>query len=176
MSQVVIRPTVESDLVAITAIYRKAVDAGAGSFELQAPDVVEIARRWRMRISKGFPHIVAASDGSVVGYASARRYRAGPAFRFVVEDAVYVGSEAQGHGVGRALLTELIQLCEQLRFRQMMALMADENAASVGLHSELGFRQVGLTEGLAFKQGRWVNALLMQRALGEGKSSLPTDG
>ena len=173
LRDVVVRPTVESDLQAITAIYRKAVHAGAGSFELRAPDVAEFTRRWRLRVTKDFPHIVATSGGTVIGYASARRYRAGPAFSFVVEDAVYVASHAHGHGVGRALLTELIKLCERSRFRQMIALMADENSASVRLHEKLGFRQVGLIEGLVFKEGRWIDTVIMQRALGEGRSSSP---
>lgn len=173
---VVVRETTEPDLPAITAIYAEAVGEAVASFELQAPDLAETARRWRMRVVKGYPHIVATSGGAVIGYASARRYRAGPAFRFSIEDSVYVASDARGIGVGRTLLTELIKQCEGLEFRQMMALIAQENLTSVRLHESLGFRQVGLVEGFAFKHGRWIDTLLMQRSLGQGNSSAPTKG
>ena len=164
---IVVRQTTEFDLPAVTAIYGEAVDAGAGSFELKAPDVAEVTRRWRMRVAKGYPHIVATSRGAVIGYASARRYRAGPPHRFLVEDSVYVAYGSHGVGVGRALLTELINLCQGLKFKQMIAVIACENLSSAKLHTNLGFRQVGLIQGFAFKHGRWIDTLLMQRALGE---------
>jgi L-amino acid N-acyltransferase YncA len=172
-----IRRTAETDLPAIAAIYGEAVRAGAGSFELEAPDVAEMTRRWRNRVARGYPHIVAIRDDAVVGYAYAGRYRTRPAYRFLVENSIYVAPDAQGVGVGRALLTELIKLCEGLGFRQMVALIAGgtENPASVKLHERLGFRQVGVIEGSAFKHGRWLDTLLMQRALGEGKASLPRE-
>jgi phosphinothricin acetyltransferase len=175
LSDVVVRKTAVSDLPAITAIYGDWVSAGAGSFELNAPDLAETTRRWRLRVAKGYPHIVATRNSEVIGYASARRYRTGPAFRFLVEDSVYVTSGAHGLGVGRALLTELIKRCERLKFRQMMAVIARENSSSVRLHEKLAFRQVGLIEGFAFKHGRWIDTLLMQRSLGEGNLSSPTD-
>ena len=137
-----------------------------------------MTRRWRNRVARGYPHIVGIRDDAVVGYAYAGRYRTSPAYRFLVEDSIYVAPDAQGAGVGQALLTELIKLCEGLGFRQMIALIAGgtENPSSVGLHDRLGFRQVGLIEGSAFKHGRWVDTLLMQRALGEGNASLPRGG
>ena len=171
-----VRRTAETDLPAITAIYGEAVRAGAGSFELQAPDVAEMTRRWRNRVAKGYPHIVAIRDDAVIGYAYASRYRTSAAYRFLVEDSIYVAPDAQGAGVGRALLTELIKLCEELGYRQMIALIAGENASSVRLHDHLGFRQIGVIEGSAFKHGRWIDTLLMQRALGEGDASLPRTG
>lgn len=174
--EVLVRQTAEADLPAITAIYGEAVSAGAGSFELQAPDVAEMTRRWRNRVVKGYPHIVATSGDAVIGYAYVSRYRTSRAYYFLVEDSIYVASGAQGSGVGRALLTELIKLCEGLSFRQMIALIAGENPSSVRLHEHLGFRQVGLIEGSAFKHGRWIDTLLMQRALGEGNASSPRDG
>ena len=118
---------------------------------------------------------MAVSGGAAIGYASARRHRTGRACRFLVEDAVYVAYDAHGMGVGRALLTELIKLCEGSKFRQMVAVMAGENLSSVRLHERLGFRQMGRVEGFAFKHGRWVDSLLMQRSLGEGTSSSPRD-
>jgi len=174
---VLVRRTAETDQPAITAIYGEAVRAGTGSFELDAPDVTEMTRRWRHRVARGYPHIVAIWDGAVVGYAYVSRYRTRPAYRFLVEDSIFIAPDAQGAGVGRALLTELIKLCEGLGFRQMIALIAGgtENPSSVGLHDRLGFRQVGLIEGSAVKHGRWVETILMQRALGEGKASLPRD-
>ncbi|WP_277622788.1 GNAT family N-acetyltransferase [Sphingomonas telluris] len=173
LCDVVVRETTEADMPAITAIYAEAVNAGAASLELKAPDLAEMTRRWRVRASKGYPHIVATSSGVVVGYAAARRHRPSPAHRFLVEDSVYVSYHAHGGGIGRALLGELIKLCEISKFRQMIALIGDGNVSSVKLHERLGFRQVGLIEGSAFKHGRWFDTLLMQRALGEGNCSLP---
>ena len=137
-----------------------------------------MTRRWRNRVAKGYPHIVAVRDDAVVGYAYASRFRTSPACRLLVEDSIYVAPDAQGAGVGQALLTELIKLCEGLGYRQMIALIAGgtENPSSIRLHDRLGFRQVGLIEGSAFKHGRWIDTLLMLRALGEGNASLPREG
>ena len=175
---ILVRRTAEADLPAITAIYTEAVRAGPSSFELKAPDAGEMTRRWRIRVAKGLPHIVAVRDDAVVGYAYASRFRTSAAYRFMVEDSIYIAPDAQGAGFGRALLTELIKLCEGLGYRQMIALIAGgtENVASIRLHDHLGFRQVGLIEGSAFKHARWIDTLLMLRALGEGKASLPRDG
>lgn len=174
LSDILIRRTVESDLPAVTAIYGEAVSAGVGSYELEAPDVTEMTRRWRSRVSAGYPHIVAVVDDVVVGFSYAGRFRTRPAYRFLVEDSIYVAPDARGTGVGRELLTKLIKLCEEKGYRQMIALIAGgkANLPSVGLHDHLGFRQVGLIEGSAFKHGRWIDTLLMQRALGEGRGSL----
>jgi L-amino acid N-acyltransferase YncA len=174
LKEILVRPTVETDLRTIAAIYAEAVAAGAGSYELEAPDIEEMGRRWQSRISAGYPYIVAVMDGAVVGYSYVSRFRTRPAHRFLVEDSIFVASDAKGIGVGRTLLTELIRLCEARGYRQMLALIAggDENPASVRLHERLGFRQAGLIEGSAFKHGRWIDTLLMQRALGDGKGSL----
>lgn len=175
LRDVLVRQTTEADIPAITAIYGEAVVRGAGSFELRAPDVAEMTRRWQNRVTKGYPHVVAISSDAVVGYAYLSRHRTSQAYRFLVEDSIYVSSHAQGAGVGRALLAELIRICEDAPFRQMIALIADENAPSVRLHEHFGFRQVGRIEGSAFKRGRWIETLLMQRALGEGSASPPRD-
>jgi phosphinothricin acetyltransferase len=173
----IVRPTAQTDLPAITAIYAEAVRAGPASFELQAPDGAEMTRRWRNRVSKGYPHIVAVRDGAVVGYAYISRFRTSMAYRFLVEDSIYIARDARGAGLGGALLTELIKLCEAVGYRQMIALIAGgtENVPSVRLHERLGFRQTGLIEGSAFKHGRWIDTVLMVRALGEGKASLPRE-
>jgi phosphinothricin acetyltransferase len=175
---IIVRGTAETDLPTITAIYAEAVRAGPASFELKAPDTAEMTRRWRNRVAKGYPHIVAVRENVVVGYAYASRFRTSPAYRFLVEDSIYIASDAQGAGLGRALLTELIKLSEGVGYRQMIALIAGgtENVPSIRLHDRLGFRQVGLIEGSALKHGRWVDTLLMLRALGDGKASLPRDG
>jgi phosphinothricin acetyltransferase len=173
-----VRRTAASDLPAITAIYGEAVRAGPASFELEAPDTPEMTRRWRNRVAKGYPHIVAVRDDAVVGYAYASRFRTSSAYRFMVEDSIFIAPEAQGAGLGRALLTELIKLCEGLGYRQMIALIAGGtgNPSSIRLHDRLGFRQVGSIEGSAFKHGQWIDTLLMLRALGEGNASLPREG
>lgn len=173
-SDIQTRSTVETDLPAITAIYAEAVAAGMGSYESEAPDVVEMTRRWRSRVSAGYPHIVALIDDAVVGFSYAGRFRTRPAYRFLVEDSIFVAPNARGMGVGRVLLTRLIQLCEEKGYRQMIALIAGgtDNLPSVGLHDRLGFRQVGLIEGSAFKHGRWIDTLMMQKALGEGRASV----
>lgn len=173
LRDVLVRPTTEADLPAITAIYGEAVRAGAGSYEFEEPDVAEMTRRWRNRVTKGYPHLVAVHDDVVVGYAYAGRYRTSPAYRPLVENSIYVASDSQGAGVGRTLLTELIRLCEGLGFRQMIALIATENESSIKLHERLEFRRIGVIEGSACKHGRWIHTLLMQRALGDGIASLP---
>jgi L-amino acid N-acyltransferase YncA len=177
MPDILVRRTAETDLPAITAIYGGAVRTGTASFEQDAPDVTEMTRRWRNRAAKGYPHIVAIRDDAVVGYAYVGSYRTRPAYRFLVEDSIFIAPDAQGAGFGRALLTELIKLCEEQGFRQMIALIGGgtENPSSIALHDRLGFRQVGLIECSAFKSGRWLDTLLMQRALGEGKASLPRE-
>lgn len=172
--KILVRPTVESDLSGITAVYASVVVAGVGSYELEAPDVTEMTRRWQSRIAAGYPHIVAVADGAIAGFCYAGRFRTRPAYRFLVEDSIFVAADARGAGVGHALLLELIKLCEARGYRQMLALIAgsNENPASVRLHESLGFRRAGTIEGSAFKHGRWIDTLLMQRALGDGKASL----
>ena len=170
---ILIRRTGEADLAAVTAIYAEAVSTGIGSYELEAPDVAEMTRRWQSRISAGYPHIVAVMDDVVVGFSYCGRFRTRPAYRFLVEDSIFVASGARSMGVGRALLAALITLCEDKGYRQMIALIAGggENLPSVGLHTRLGFHQVGVIEGCAYKHGRWIDTVVMQRALGEGRNS-----
>jgi phosphinothricin acetyltransferase len=174
---VLIRPTEERDLPAIAEIYGEAVRTGTASFELEPPDVAEMTRRWRELTSNRYPHIVAMRADQLLGYAYAGPYRARPAYRFSVEDSIYIAPHAQGAGVGRALLAEIIKQCEQLGFRQMIAVIGGgtEHPASVKLHQRLGFWQIGVFEGAGFKHGRWLDTLLMQRALGEGKQTLPKE-
>ena len=170
-----VRPTAAGDLAAITAIYRDAVLTGVASFEIEPPAEAEMTRRWQSLLASGHPHIVAVRDGGVLGYAYAGPHRARPAYRFTVEDSIYVAAQGQRRGVGRALLAELLALSEARGFRQMIAVIGGgaENAASIGLHAALGFRRIGTIEGAGFKHGRWLDSLLMQRALGAGNSAPP---
>jgi phosphinothricin acetyltransferase len=173
-----IRPTEAKDLAAIAAIYAEAVLTGTASYELDPPGEAEMIRRWSELVARGFPHIVAVEEGGVLGYAYAGPYRPRPAYRFSVEDSIYIAPAAQGRGVGRALLGELIRVCEAGGFRQMIAVIGGgtEHPASVGLHKALGFREIGVIEGSGFKHGRWLDTILMQRALGPGKTILPEGG
>lgn len=174
-SDFLLRPTEEPDLPAVTAIYGDAVLGGTASYELEPPGLEEMTRRWRELVGKGYPHLVAVHDGAVLGYAYAGPYRPRPAYRYSVEDSIYVAPDEQGRGIGRALLAELIAISEGLGFRQMIAVIGGgtEHPASVGLHLQLGFRQIGVIEASGFKHGRWLDTVLMQRPLGPGKTTVP---
>jgi L-amino acid N-acyltransferase YncA len=161
-----------SDNAAITRIYAHAVRHGTASFETEPPDEAEMARRQSALEAGGFPFLVAEQDGEVVGYAYAGPYRARPGYRFTVEDSIYIAAQAQGRGIGRALLAKLIAEAEQRGFRQMIAVIGDSaQIASIALHEAAGFRLVGTFEAVGFKFGRWLDSVLMQRALGEGAST-----
>jgi phosphinothricin acetyltransferase len=176
-TDVTLRPTVEGDIAAISAIYADAVLSGTASFELEPPSEAEMARRWRDLAGSGFPHLVAERAGHVAGYAYAGPYRPRRAYRFAVEDSIYLAANSRGLGLGRLLLAELIALSEAGGFRQMIAVIGGgaENRASVALHSALGFRLIGTFEGAGFKHGRWLDSVLMQRPLGPGNAVLPED-
>ena len=178
MSERVIRPAVEADLAAIVRIYAHHVTAGLASFEETPPDLAEINRRWRAIAAAGLPYVVAVLPGENVlaGYAYAGPYRPRSAYRFSVEDSIYLDPRFQGHGLGRAWLTRLIVDATALGKRQMIAVIGDSaNQASIGLHRALGFELTGTFHGIGFKFGRWVDSVLMQRALGPGAGSAPAD-
>ena len=169
-----IRPATAADIPAVTAIYRPAVLTGSASFEIEPPDEAEMRARWQAITAAGFPYLVAERGGAVCGYAYAGPYRTRPAYRFTVEDSVYVSPAHFGLGLGRALLARIIAECTAAGLRQMIAVIGDSaNAASIGLHRSLGFRDAGLLRSVGFKHGRWLDGVLMQRALGEGDASLP---
>ena len=174
MTSVSIRPVSPADLPAITRIYRQAVLEGTASFELAAPDQAEMTRRYESLMSGGYPYLVAEVAGAVAGYAYAGVYRARPAYRWTVEDSVYVDTTAHRRGLGRALLGRLIADSEARGFRQMIAVIGDKaNAASIELHRVAGFRMVGNFENVGFKFGRWLDSVLMQRPLGPGATAPP---
>ena len=172
----VIRPSREADAEAITAIYAHHVMHGLASFEEAPPDVFEIARRRVEVLARGWPHLVAeAPGGAVLGYAYCGPYRPRPAYRFTVEDSVYVAPASIGRGVGARLLPALIEAAAQAGARQMVAVIGDSaNGPSIGLHARFGFRQVGVLDAVGFKLGRWVDGVIMQRALGEGSTTPPS--
>ena len=172
---VAIRPAKTSDIPAITRIYAHAVEHGTASFELTPPDQAEIARRMSDLTGKGYPYLAGEIDGALAGYAYAGPYRARPAYRLTVEDSVYIAPATHRRGIGRALLASLIEAAAARGFRQMIAVIGDSTrqAASIGLHEALGFRHVGILQDVGFKHGRWLDSVLMQRALGPGAKTNP---
>lgn len=169
-----IRDVANSDLAAIHAIYSHHVAFGLGSFEEVAPSLEEMTRRCTAICSQGLPYLVATLDEQVVGYAYAGFFHPRSAYRFCLEDSVYVGHDAHGKGVGSALLGELIHRCEAGPWRQLIALVGDsDNAGSIALHRRFGFEHKGVIEACGFKFGRWVDVVMMQRALGDGGDRLP---
>ena len=172
---VAIRPARTSDIPAITRIYAHAVEHGTASFELTAPDEAEMARRMQHLLLNKFPYIAAEIAGTLCGYAYAGPYRARPAYRWTIEDSVYIAGDMHRRGVGRALLQALIETSEARGFRQMVAVIGDstKQAASIGLHETLGFRHVGILQDVGFKHGRWLDSVLMQRGLGPGATASP---
>jgi phosphinothricin acetyltransferase len=178
MTPFIIRPATGADIAAITAIYAEAVLHGTASFEIDPPDEAEMARRHGVVTAFGGPYLVAAgADGAVLGYAYAGAYRTRPAYRFTVEDSIYLAGGARGRGIGRALLGRLIEDCTASGFRQMVAVIGDQhNAASIGLHTALGFQMVGSLKSAGWKHGRWLDSVLMQRPLGAGDGAPPPDG
>jgi L-amino acid N-acyltransferase YncA len=174
MSSVSIRPATSADVPAITRIYAEAVKHGTASFELEPPDETEMSRRMQTLIDGGYPYVVAEIGGALAGYAYAGPYRPRPAYRFSVEDSIYIDQSAQRRGVGRVLLEHLIEECERRGFRQMVAVIGDSaQTPSIELHRALGFRMIGAVENVGFKFDRWLDSVLMQRALGPGSTTKP---
>ena len=168
-SKIKIRNVQAADISAITKIYAHAVENGTASFELVAPGVAEIHERYEAIIAGGFPYIIALREKNLVGYAYVSSFRPRPAYRWSVENSVYVAPDAQGLGVGKALLSYLIEECESQGYRQMLAVIGGaEHQASIQLHHSLGFELVGQTVGVGWKHGKWHDSIVMQRALGMG--------
>jgi L-amino acid N-acyltransferase YncA len=176
MSLLEIRPGGEPDIPDITDIYDHAVRYGTATFELIPPDIAEMTRRFGALIDGGFPYLVATLEGRVVGYAYAGAYRPRPAYRFTVENSVYLRPAIHRRGIGMQLLQRLIAECEQRGYRQMIAVIGDSaNAGSVGVHTRCGFQMIGTHPNVGFKFGRWLDTVMMQRALGEGGRTLPAE-
>ena len=171
---VTIRPSGDADLDAVIAIYGHHVRHGTASFETEPPSPEEMRRRRADLLARGFPYLVAACAGEVVGYAYASPYRLRPAYRHTAENSVYLRPDAAGQGVGTRLLTALVAECEALGLRQMVAVVGDSaNLASIRLHQRCGFRLVGVLEAVGYKHGQWLDSVLLQRTLGRGSSAPP---
>lgn len=171
-----IRPSTEADLPAITTIYTDAVSHGTGTFELEPPSLAEMAQRRRDVLAKGLPWLVAEAGGQVLGYAYANPFRPRQAFRFCVEDSIYLHPDARARGTGKLLLAELIARCEAVGARQMVAVIGDSaNQGSVALHTRLGFEHTGTLLSVGWKFDRWLDVVMMQRPLGLGERSAPRD-
>ena len=162
----IVRPAVDADAPSIQAIYAFHVLNGRATFEEKPPSVEEIARRQSAVAARGLPWRVAEVDGEVLAYAYAGPFRERSAYRFTIEDSVYLARGCDGRGLGSALLAALIERCEGASWRQMVAVIGDsDNHASRNLHRKFGFRHVGTLERVGFKFGRWLDSVLMQRAL-----------
>ena len=172
--RVEIRPAKPDDLAAVHAIYSHHVLKGLASFEEVPPAREEIARRYQDVTSSGLPWIVAQYGDRIAGYGYCALYRTRSAYRYSLEDSIYVHHEMHGRGVGSALLAELIRLCEAAGYRQLIAVIGDSaHAASINLHAAAGFVRVGTLRSVGFKFGRWVDSVIMQRPLGSGDGSPP---
>ena len=169
-----IRSATAADAPAIGAIYGHHVLTGFGTFEEAPPPDAEIARRIAAVVALGLPYLVAEAQGAIAGFAYAAPFRPRAAYRYTCEDSVYVAPGAIGKGVGKALLTAIIEACQAMGLRQMVAVIGDSaNAASIGLHRSLGFEETGLGRAVGFKHGRWVDVVWMQRALNGGDATAP---
>jgi L-amino acid N-acyltransferase YncA len=172
--QPTIRPGIDADIANVQAIYAYHVLNGLASFEIEPPDVEEMRRRRQAVVERGFPYLVAELDGAVVGYAYASPYRGRPGYRFSCENSIYIRQGLEGRGIGKALLAPLIAGCEAMGMRQMIAVIGDSaNHASINLHKSLGFEMAGNLRSIGFKFGRWLDSVMMQRALGRGDGNLP---
>jgi L-amino acid N-acyltransferase YncA len=177
MPRTLIRPSIATDLPDIAAIYGDAALTGTGTFELEAPGEAEMTRRRDDVLAKGLPWLVAEVEGRVLGYAYANHFRPRLAYRFCVEDSIYLHRDARGQGLGTLLLAELIARCEAAGARQMLAVIGDSaNAGSIGVHRRLGFEHVGIMKSAGWKFDRWLDVVVMQRSLGLGDGQAPEAG
>lgn len=170
----IVRAATPADAYPLAAIYGHHVVHGLGTFEYEPPDAAWMDARRREVQGHGLPYVVAEQDGRILGFAYANLFRPRPGYRFTVEDSVYVAPEAIGLGVGRATLSAVLAACEPLGVRQVVAVIGDSgNAASIGLHTALGFARSGLGKSFGFKHGQWVDIVWMQKALGGGDATPP---
>ena len=172
-----IRPSRESDLPAITAIYAHHVSHGTGTFETTPPTAAEMAARRADVLGKGLPWLVIEDEGRVMGYAYCQWFKPRPAYRFSAEDSIYMHPDAAGKGLGKKLLTELLGQAEGVGIRKLIAVIGDSaNASSIGVHRSVGFTPAGTIRSRGWKIGKWLDIVLMERTVGEGDSTPPADG
>lgn len=175
LADVEIRAAVESDLAAIHEIYAECVRNDVASYEIVPPTPAEMGERFRSVTASGYPWLVAEATGTAVGYAYASAFRTRPAYRWLVEDSIYLATAMRGRGLGRLLLDRLMEECERLGFRQMVAVIGGAHPASIALHRAAGFAACGSLHASGFKFGRWLDTAIMQRELGEGSSTRPDE-
>jgi L-amino acid N-acyltransferase YncA len=169
-----LRDATPEDMAQVQAIYSFYVTRSAASFEEEPPSVEEMMRRHGEIVRRGMPYLVAVDHGEVVGYTYAGPWRPRSAYRYTLEDSIYVAPFVQGRGVGRALLGSLIERCTEMGYRRMVAVIGDSaNQSSIALHRALGFRQEGVLRGVGLKFGRWVDVVMMHRVLGDDDRPLP---
>lgn len=174
MQPLIIRPSSAADLTVITQIYGSAVTSGTGTFELEPPDGADMAQRRDDVLAKGLPWLVAERGGALLGYAYANHFRPRLAYRFCLEDSIYLAPQAQGQGVGRLLLAELMAQCEARGARQMLAVIGDAaNLGSIAVHRACGFLPVGVFKSAGWKFERWLDVVLMQKGLGDAAATAP---
>jgi len=171
-----VRPVADSDMAAIRMIYAHHVLHGLASWELDPPDVAELTTRRDGILQDGYPYVVAILGGHLAGYAHAGPYRYRPAYRFTVENTVYLHPDQQGKNIARPLLQRVIDECTARGYRQMIAVIGDsDNHASIRFHEKIGFRHAGLIESIGWKAGRWLDSVIMQLALGPGNTTPPQE-
>ena len=174
MTPILIRPSTADDLLAVTAIYGWHVRHGTGTFEIEPPTADDMVRRRDDVLGKGLPFLVIEAGGELCGFAYANQFRPRPAYRFCLEDSIYLAPGRAGHGLGKLLLLELLARCEAAGARQMLAVIGDsENAGSIGLHRSLGFAHTGTMRAAGRKFERWLDVVVMQRSLGPGAATAP---
>ncbi|NVD40826.1 N-acetyltransferase family protein [Ensifer sp. HO-A22] len=172
-----LRDATPSDLSAITEIYRESVLNGVATYEIVPPLEAEMTARFSTIVDHGYPYIVATDEaGTIVGYAYASAFRTRAAYRFLVEDSIYLAPSARGKGAGKMLLIELVRRCTELGFRQMVAVIGGAHPASIAVHRSVGFEDQGLMKATGFKHGRWLDTAIMQLALGGGSTGDPSEG
>jgi phosphinothricin acetyltransferase len=174
MTEITLRGVRPDDIAAITLIYAEAVAHGTASFEIEPPDAAEMARRQQTLSANGYPYLVAELAGTVAGYAYAGPYRARPAYKWTVEDSIYIGPEFHRRGIGGRLLARVVTESELRGFRQMIAVIGDSaQTASIAVHAAAGFTMIGTMRSVGFKHGQWLDTVLMQRRLGAGDAAPP---
>ena len=170
----IIRPSQPKDIPAITAIYAHHVLTGTGTFETDPPSETDMSNRRADVLSKGLPYLVAVDGEKVLGFAYCNWFKPRPAFRFSAEDSIYLASDALGKGLGRALLTELMAQAEKAGVRKLIAVIGDsDNTGSIGVHRSVGFSNTGILKSCGWKFEKWLDVVLMDKALGLGGSTQP---
>ncbi len=169
-----IRPSLTADMPAVTAIYQHHVLHGTGTFEIDPPSLEDMKARREDVLGKGLPYLVLEDKGQILGFAYCNWFKPRPAYRFSAEDSVYLAANNTGKGWGRMLLTELCQAAEKVGIRKLIAVIGDSgNAGSIGVHKSLGFQHVGIVSGCGWKFERWLDIVMMEKALGHGQNRSP---